>query len=260
MQKLNLQTIHPSWQPIVETALAQVDSHYIQELEQNPNWLPGARHIFNAFSIPLDKTHYILFGESPYPRAESANGYAFWDAKVHEIWSPDGLTKPVNRATSLRNIMKMLLIGEGLLTEADTSQAAIAKVDKTHLVQSLDELFENLQQQGFLLLNASLALLGGYKVQYHAKKWHVFMESILTSLHKTKPDVQLVLLGNIAKIIEKMPIANHFSKIVAEHPYNVSFITNSKVLNFFNSFHLLKKNTITYVRINKRYQDENISS
>lgn len=237
--KLNLQKIHPSWQPIVKIALTKVDPHYIQELEEKPNWLPGANNIFNAFSIPLDNTRYIFFGESPYPRAQSANGYAFWDAKVHELWSADGLTKPVNRATSLRNIMKMLLVSEGLLDEADTTQPAIAHLDKTHLIQTLDQLFEKLLQEGFLLLNASLALLGDYKVNEHAKKWHGFIESLLTSLKLQKPDVQLVLLGNIAKIIQKMPIANHFPQIIAEHPYNISFIKNPKIRSFFNSFHLL---------------------
>lgn len=237
--KLNLQKIHPSWQPIVKTALTKVDPHYIQELEEKPNWLPGADDIFNAFSIPLDKTRYIFFGESPYPRAESANGYAFWDAKVHELWSADGLTKPVNRATSLRNIMKMLLVSEGLLSEADTSQPAIACLNKVQLIQTLDQLFDNLLHEGFLLLNASLALQGDYKVNYHAKKWHDFIESLLISLKEIKPDVQLVLLGNIAKIIQKMPVAHHFPQIVAEHPYNISFIKNPKILSFFNSFHLL---------------------
>jgi len=241
----NLQKIHPSWLPIVEKALTKVDSHYIQDLAKNPNWLPGADNIFSAFSLPLNQTRYILFGESPYPRPESANGYAFWDANVSDIWSDNGLAKPVNRATSLRNIMKMLLVSQSLLDGDNTSQQAIAGVDKQHLVQTLDQLFGHLLQQGFLLLNASLALLGGYKVNHHAKMWLGFMESILTSLKESKPNIQLVLLGNIAKVIQKMPVAQNFQQIVAEHPYNISFINNPNILNFFKSFDLLTLNVVS---------------
>src|SRR5262245_7286900 len=113
-----------------------MDSSYISSLARSSNWLPGPNSIFNAFSLPLDHVNYVLFGESPYPRQESANGYAFWDASVNELWSATGLSKKVNRATSMRNILKMLLIAEGLLDKQQTSQEAIARIDKTHLVQT----------------------------------------------------------------------------------------------------------------------------
>jgi len=242
----NLDNVHSSWLPIVEASLSQVHSHYIQELAKNPNWLPGHKHIFNAFSLPLPDTHFILFGESPYPRAQSAIGYAFWDGAVNELWSENGLAKAVNRATSLRNIMKMLLVAENLLTPEDTSQPAIVSVDKSQLVQTLNQLFGNLLNHGFLLLNASLALGNNYSVKQHAKMWQPFVASILAHLAVEKPDIQLILLGNIAKVIKNIPLANEFSQITAEHPYNISFITNPKVLNFFKSFHLLKKEKLQY--------------
>ena len=106
MESLDITPIHANWLPLIEDALTQVNPTYLSHL-QDHDWLPGKRSVFNAFSIPLNKTRYILFGESPYPRPASANGYAFWDAAVTNLWSNTGLSKPVNRATSLRHIMKM---------------------------------------------------------------------------------------------------------------------------------------------------------
>lgn len=235
---LQYNNIDASWLPIVHQALQQVDPHYLQNLTKTHDWLPGKAHIFNAFTQPLDKTRYILFGESPYPRAQSANGYAFWDAAVKQLWSPQGLSKQVNRATSLRNFIKMLLVADGQLSVNDTSQTAIARLDKTSLVQHIDELFGNLLQQGFLLLNASL-VLSDKGVPYHAKAWRPFINSILEQIYTYKPDIQLILFGKIAQTIEALPTSQPFKKLRAEHPYNISFINNQTVIDFFKPMKLV---------------------
>ena len=80
-------SIHTSWRPLIRQALGTMDQAYLNALSERPTWLPGKLKLFNAFSLALEDTQYILFGESPYPRAGSANGYAFWDAAVEEIWS-----------------------------------------------------------------------------------------------------------------------------------------------------------------------------
>ena len=59
-----------------------------------------------------------------------ANGYAFWDAAVNELWSDNGLSKAVNRATSLRNFIKMLLVTEGALSLGKPLDAPAAGVRK----------------------------------------------------------------------------------------------------------------------------------
>lgn len=103
--------------------MQKLDKDYLAELAADKDWLPGPAAVFNAFSSPLESTRYVLFGESPYPRRESANGCAFWDAAVHNLWADTGLSKEVNRATSLRNLMKMMLVAEGKLRPDDTAQA-----------------------------------------------------------------------------------------------------------------------------------------
>jgi uracil-DNA glycosylase len=233
-----LSKIHPQWRDIVDTALKTVSPDYLSELE-NSEWLPGKEKIFNAFSLPKDEMQYILFGESPYPRAASAIGYAFWDGAVSTIWDEKkGLSKAVNRATSLRNLIKMLLFANGSLA-TDFSQPAIAKLDKSDWINTLDELFQNLLNNGFLLLNASL-VLSNKPVQKDVSAWRPFMASILEQLAEDKKDVTVILLGSKAQPLAKLcsPPLKSFS---AEHPYQISFITNPNVVDFFKPFHLLKK-------------------
>lgn len=231
----SLSTVHPQWRPLVEQALTTMDHDYLQRLQTQPDWLPGRERVFAAFSQPLDQTQYILLGESPYPRPHSANGYAFWDNAVASLWCDEGLSKTVNRATSLRNFIKMLLHARGDLT-TDFSKSAIALLDKSTYVANAAEFFQGMMKKGFLLLNASL-VYEFKQVPYHARQWRPFLESLLNQLHQQKKQVHLILLGKIA---EQVPDATRFSCLIAEHPYNLSFITNAEVMSFFKPLDLLR--------------------
>ncbi|MGL5741944.1 MAG: uracil-DNA glycosylase family protein [Legionella sp.] len=225
---------HSDWKNILISALKTMDQNYLQQLVSPPHWFPGKDRLFAAFSLPLATTQYILLGESPYPRMESANGYAFWDNAVGSLWSTNGLSKAVNRATSLRNLIKMLFIARGDL-DVRVSQADIALLDKSTLVQTAEQLFTGMMNKGILLLNASLVYSDG-KVPYHARHWNPFMESLFAQLSVVKPDIQLILLGKIAEKVSrnKLPIG-----LIAEHPYNISFITKQCVIDFFKPLDLL---------------------
>lgn len=240
MHPLNFDVIHPSWQPCFDKSLKHLDPAYLQGLSGSEAWLPGPEKIFNAFSMPLNKINYVLIGESPYPRRESANGYAFWDAAVSALWSPEGMSKKVNRATSFRNFLKMLLVAEGLLDAADTSQPAISRLDKTQLVQTNEAFFQNLLTHGFLLLNATLVLQPSSRVK-DARIWYPFIKETIDCLLSINKHVKFILFGRIANDMQKI-IAHHPVEVLySEHPYNHSFITNPEVIQFFKPLHLLKK-------------------
>ncbi|MHB1947299.1 MAG: uracil-DNA glycosylase family protein [Gammaproteobacteria bacterium] len=236
----NLDSVHPSWRPCLTEALDKVDPDYLTTLAQSDKWLPGPHNIFNAFSLPVEKVNYVLFGESPYPRAQSANGYAFWDAAVGELWAPTGLSKQVNRATSLRNIIKMLLIAEGLLQPNQTGQEDIAKINKDSLLHTNSEFFTSFINHGFLLLNATLVLQPN-NVRKDALAWHPFVKHVLDFLFAKHPHVKLILFGNIANTIDKLINHHQVDKLYAEHPYNISFINNPEVIKFFGPLRLLNK-------------------
>ena len=121
MDYLNIESTHPEWHDLLSSALRQLHPEYRKQLQFEHHWLPGFQQLFAAFRQPLSATRFILLGESPYPRVQSANGYAFWDANVGSLWSSSGLSKEVNRATSLRNMLKMLLHARGDL-QHDFSQ------------------------------------------------------------------------------------------------------------------------------------------
>lgn len=227
--------VHPEWRDMICDALKAVEPDYLEQLKLTQTWLPGMHSLLAAFSLPLSSTKYVLLGESPYPRFQSANGYAFWDAAVGSLWSQTGLSKAVNRATSLRNIIKMLLHARGDLT-CDFSQAAIANLDKSSYLQTANQLFSTLVQQGFLLLNASL-VYSDDKVPYHARQWRPFMLSLLNQLAEYNPSLNMILFGRIATQIVG---SNHFPSLVAEHPYNITFITNPDVIAFFKPLDLIR--------------------
>eukprot|EP01034_Spumella_vulgaris_P040220 gene40219-49737_t len=113
--------------------MAAADPAYLPALAVD-NYLPTELRLFAAFALPLAQVRYVLVGEGPYPRAESATGVCFMDGAVKGLWSDEqggGLSKPVNKATSLRNFMKMLLVADGLLTADNTAGAALTGVALT---------------------------------------------------------------------------------------------------------------------------------
>ncbi|MBN9229981.1 MAG: uracil-DNA glycosylase [Legionella sp.] len=239
-KNLDLTKVDSDWRPMLEEALSQVDADYLKQLKEQTDWLPGLERMFAAFQLPLTQVRYILLGESPYPRVLSANGYAFWDDAVGSLWSDKGLSTAVNRATSLRNLLKMFFIARGDLSTDNTSQEAIAQLNKEGLVQTGPQLFNRFMQQGFLLLNASLVFSEG-KVPFHARQWKPFMNCLFSLIHHYNPDIQLVLFGRIAEAVHtSLPVG-----LVSEHPYNISFITNPDVIRFFQPLDLL-----TYEPIN----------
>src|SRR5450830_858979 len=169
----------PSWQAILQAglqAVADADPAYLPALAQD-NYLPTEGRLFAAFRQPLAAVRYVLVGEGPYPRAASATGVCFMDGAVGSLWSDKGLSKQVNRATSLRNFMKMLLVADGRVSVDNTSGdalldiAAKAQADTAGTIQTLSDLQDNLTAQGFLLLNASLVFRTHVAPVKDAKAW-----------------------------------------------------------------------------------------
>ena len=242
---LQLAGVHPQWHEILNPALTTLEPAYLQSLLSDDNWLPGPECLLAAFRRDRSGLRYLLIGESPYPRRESANGIAFYDAAVGDLWSEQGLSKPVNRATSLRNIVKTALLAEGLLHkdgDGKIPQALIADIDKRPLIQSLDELFVNLQQAGFLLLNATPVLHPGRKPAQEARYWQAFLEQLLASIAaQAEQPITLLLWGKIAQQIDAIAASSTYRKLVCEHPYNLSFIDNPQMQALFAEIAPLQK-------------------
>ncbi len=245
-----LQLAAPDWQPVLERglqAVAAADAGYLQQLAAE-HYLPTGGRIFAAFAQPLDAVRYVLVGEGPYPREQSATGVCFMDGAVKDLWSDAGLSKPVNRATSLRNFMKMLMVADGLLSPDATSGDAVAAVAHRALaadstfIQTLPELQANLTKRGFLLLNAALVFRPHVAPVKDAKAWRPLLEAVLQALASRagQPTPTLVLWGKIAAWLDGLPAVSHFPRAVAEHPYNLTFIQNKDMQHLFRPMHLLR--------------------
>lgn len=248
-----LDLAHASWRPVLKAgldALVEAEPIYLTQLVQG-KYLPTEGRIFTAFATPLDAVRYVLVGEGPYPREESATGVCFMDGAVGLLWSEKGLSKPVNRATSLRNFIKMLLVADGLLKPDNTSGDALAHISLkaraigSDFIQTLSDLQANLTRQGFLLLNASLVFRPEVPPARDAKAWQPFMRVVFDSLLKHAQAAghppTLVLWGKIAEQLHALPMTESFPKVVSEHPYNLSFILNPEMQALFQPMHLLKK-------------------
>ena len=238
----------PSWRPHLLAGLEAVSAAnpaYWTTLAQEDAYLPTHGRLFAAFALPLAQVRYVLVGEGPYPRAASATGVCFMDGAVGDLWSDAGLSKPVNRATSLRNFMKMLLVADGQLQAGATGGAHMAAVaaqakDDARTIQTLPELQANLTAHGFLLLNASLVFRTTVKPAADAKAWLPFLQVVLRALATLAPPPTLVLWGKIAEELKKLPDTARFPHASAEHPYNLSFIEHAGMQALFGPMHLLR--------------------
>ncbi len=227
-----------SWETILSEAYASLESDYQRFLEEDESYFPSKENYLNAFNtLPKEKVKYILFGQDPYPRKESAGGYAFIDTKVQNLFSVSGLSKEVNRATSLRNFMKMALVASERLTSDDTSQEAITKLDKTQLIDSIEDLRINFEKNGVLLLNTALIFTDKKSTKKHVKAWKPFVQTLLNALEDDAP--KLILFGTHAKDLKKQFSLDKFETIELEHPYNHTFVSNPKALELFGPMHLL---------------------
>lgn len=241
-----LSRAHASWQPVLRAgveAMAAANPGYLPVLAQD-DYLPTEQRLFAAFALPLSEVRYVLVGEGPYPRAESATGVCFMDGAVGSLWCESGLSKPVNKATSLRNFMKMLLVADGQLDADMTGGAAMTPVAARALtngtVQTLAQLQENLTSHGFLLLNASLVFRKHVAPPVDARAWLPFLQEVLAALARQTPAPTLVLWGRIAEQLNKLPEAKNFPQIVSEHPYNLSFIQHGGMQQLFGPMGLLR--------------------
>jgi uracil-DNA glycosylase len=242
-----LQRADPSWHPHLIAgleAMMRATPDYLPDLARD-QYLPTGGRLFAAFALPLAQVRYVLVGEGPYPREESATGVCFMDGAVGPLWSDAGLSKPVNRATSLRNFMKMLLVADGQLGVDDTGGAALAPIAKAAQsdgsIGTLAELQDNLLGEGFLLLNASLVFRKHVAPVVDARAWVPFQQAVFAALAEQPATPTLILWGKIAEQLKKVPESAGLPAVQAEHPYNLSFIGHTGMHDLFGPMHLLRR-------------------
>lgn len=234
-----------SWHNIIiDSLFKNIDEEYIASLLAS-DFFPSFRKIFSPFKTPFKSVKFILFGESPYPRELSATGFSFIDGEVGDIWSDTGLSKKVNRATSLRNIIKTAMVAEGLV-DKNFSKSDIVSLDKTNLSKTMEDIKNSFISSGFLLLNASPILRNDRSKSVIKKdffQWRGFYRDIIKEidLRTCEHTTSIVLWGGIAKDIEDIYQPQKIQFIKTEHPYNISFISNPTSISLFSEISILSR-------------------
>lgn len=168
--------IEPSWkeklkdefnEPYFAELAAFVKKEYAHETVY-----PPPKYIFNAFNLcPFEKVKVIILGQDPYHNVGQANGLAF---SVN-----DGVRLP----PSLQNIYKELSDDLGLPLEALAKMGDLSRWE----------------EQGVLLLNATLTVRAHLANSHEGKGWERFTDAVIRVLSEEREHLVFILWGNYAK-------------------------------------------------------------
>ena len=234
-----LRNVHCSWIELLSNALESVDSDFLDSLESSPNWLPGIDKCFAAFSVPRCDVKVVWLGESPYPRAESANGLSFCDDRIQNLFQ-NGRGLSSQMGTSLRNILKAWFVATERLTIDNTNQRDICHMCRSGLIVEMSELFNRGQTHGWLWLNATLSFWpepseAQPSLGLQICKWLPLVETVLRDV--SRRGARVVLLGKFAEEFAYM--VNN--PLIAPHPAirNRSFVRNAGMRSFLHEWRCL---------------------
>jgi uracil-DNA glycosylase len=161
--------------------------------------LPGARadaHLFRAFDgVEPAQVRCVLIGQDPYPTLSRATGRSFEQGDLTAWTDKAGAV-----ASSLRVLLRMLVAARtGNTAVLKMRWAKFAQFVSTISLESPRELFDHLQSQGVLCLNAGLTITrykaGGALEQTkgHIPFWKPVVGQVLRSV-ATRPTGQVVFL------------------------------------------------------------------
>jgi uracil-DNA glycosylase len=168
-----LSTIHPSWQPFIDTQffkLEKINSN-VNQLSAETNILPPPNQVLRCLSIALSDVKVVIVGQDPYPNSNHACGLAF---AVGE--SSVALPK------SLINIQIELCSDLGCAMAEHLDLAAW-------------------HQQGVMLLNRVLTINEGASNSHANIGWEDFTLELLKYIDANR-QVVAILWGNTAMSVE----------------------------------------------------------
>lgn len=150
--------------------------------------LPGARadaHVFRAFDgVAPSRVRCVLLGQDPYPQLSRATGRSFEQGDLG-AWSP----RAADVAASLRVLLRMLVAARtGDASPLALPWAAFVRHAEGLPIEPPRALFDHLQSQGVLCLNAGLTITryraGGAPEQTrgHIPFWRPVVGQVLRTL------------------------------------------------------------------------------
>lgn len=178
----------PGWAGLFESSRALLETICAQ-VEKEP-FLPAAPAVFRFAQMPLAQVRVVILGQDPYPQPGAATGRSFEVAGLHS-WS-----EPF-RQSSLRNIIRAIYAAEtGEVLPWQAVRARIA--DGRFQILPPDRLWDDLEAQGVLFLNAYLTVAPG-KPGAHRALWQEFARRTLRYIDKARPGTDFFLWGSDAR-------------------------------------------------------------
>jgi len=164
---------------------------FIKKEYQSKTVYPHPKNVFKAFDLcPFNDVRVIILGQDPYHGPKQAHGLAF--SVEEEIKNPP----------SLVNIFKEI--------ESDMGGAS----------NSGD--LSSWAEQGILLLNATLTVVGGQAGSHQHKGWEEFTDRIIQGLSERKENLVFLLWGAYAQSKEELIDSSKHLVLKAPHPSPLS--------------------------------------
>ncbi|MCX6787539.1 MAG: uracil-DNA glycosylase [Candidatus Kaiserbacteria bacterium] len=202
----------PSWK---EKLAEEFEKPYFAELTafvkkeyKDETVYPPPKYIFRAFDLcPFEKVKVVILGQDPYHGRGQANGLAF-AVDEQEVMPP-----------SLQNIFKEIQADCG--SQISTKNGDLARWE----------------EQGVLLLNATLTVRAHMAGSHQGRGWESFTDAAIKALSDEREHIVFMLWGNYAKA--KGAHIDRSKHLVLEAPHPSPF---SAASGFFGCKHFSKAN------------------
>ncbi len=233
------QNCHLSWDSLftnqnVLNDLAQISLNIANQLiEPQPN------NIFRAFQTDLNNCKVVILGQDPYPQPTVATGRAF---EVGNITNWMALRTAQHSNASLRNILKLLHKNRQNHQSIQSINVVMNDPIFMNLILPPNQIFNNWERQGVLLLNTALTCPQGNTSQSnaHAKNWKNFTEEAIKFIDTNINGVSWFLWGKGRGFCH---LISNGTKYCSEHPRN----NNNGPGSFYYENHFSKVTLIRWV-------------
>jgi uracil DNA glycosylase/O-acetyl-ADP-ribose deacetylase (regulator of RNase III) len=174
------------WLPLLGPVIeAQPGAADVIGPKRSPEVVPVRELTFQALKPhPPQKWKVVVFGQNPYPRAESATGIAMFDNTFND-WKDSQF----GRVVSVRCLIKAAAMWKYGIARKTPIADIRSLLKKEDTVQP-PEWFQAMLTQGVLLLNASLTASadGAMPTERHTSFWRPVAERIVEEILRAKQD------------------------------------------------------------------------
>jgi len=181
----------PGWKKLIDTEAAkpymkQLKQHLLKDYNTRTVY-PNHKNILKALEVtPLEEVKVVILGQDPYHGPGQAHGLSFS--------VPNGIKIP----PSLLNIFKEL--------STDLNVPQPSSTDLTPWAE-----------QGVLLLNTTLTVLGGNPMSHANLGWETLTDEILQCINDEKEAVVFILWGAHAQ--KKMKFIDQSKHLIIKSPH-----------------------------------------